>query len=183
MAPAPATLIILPRWCWSIVGNTARQHRYGPTRFTRVSDPRGHVALLQRRNGTRDPGVVDQDINSTKALQGQARHLFHLRRLGHVRRAQTGLRAARLHLLDRLCELRAGGAARTSFAPSLAYARAMAFPMPRPAPVMMATRLSSCPDHAPLLAKQPPTAPCLASPSAAVCDQLSGNPYAVCSLV
>src|SRR5262249_16007374 len=36
-------------------------------------------------------------------------------------------------------------AARTSFAPSRAYARAMALPMPRPAPVMMATRLSSCP--------------------------------------
>ena len=46
-----------------------------------------------------------------------AHQLLHLRRLGHIHRHQTGLGAARLHLLGRLHELRVGARGQDQFRP------------------------------------------------------------------
>ena len=57
------------------------------------TDPGGRVTLLQGHDGTGDPGVVDQNINGDKALQGQPNHGLHLSGLSHIHVDKTGLGA------------------------------------------------------------------------------------------
>ena len=144
VAPAPDRFTIRPRSCPSITGSTAWQHKKLPIKLTctvrthsdtslACTGPTGPAipALLTRISMVWKRARVwstialtsDSSVTSTRTTSVSAPAFSTIRA---VSSSSALVRAAR-----------------ANFAPSAAKASAMARPMPRPAPVISATRFSS----------------------------------------
>ena len=94
---------------------------------------------MQRVAEAADAGVIDENVEPAERALDPRRRILHLMKNGHIARNHFGLAAGFDDGAGSLLECGLGSPQRTAVAPRPASLRAMAAPMPRPAPVTTAT--------------------------------------------